>query len=135
MAKQILKDVTVSVGGVALGTSVKSVEISLTADAKETTAFGDGWIQRIAGLKDGSIKIDFMQDYAASSVEATLFPLFGTLATVVIVPNTGTVSATNPSYTAVCLVNQLSPVAGAVGDVATQSVTWPTSGTVVKAIA
>ena len=135
MAKQILKDVTVSVGGVALGTSVKSVEISLTADAKETTAFGDGWTQRIAGLKDGSIKIDFLQDYAAASVEATLFPLFGTLATVVIVPNTGTVSATNPSYTAVCLVNQLSPVAGAVGDVATQSVTWPTSGTVTKAVA
>lgn len=133
MAKQILKDVTVSVGGVALGTSVKSVEISLSADAKETTAFGDGWIQRVAGLKDGSIKIDFLQDYAASSVEATLFPLFGTLATVVIVPNAGTVSATNPSYTAVCLVNQVSPVSGAVGDVATQSVTWPTSGTVVKA--
>ena len=133
MAKQILKDVTVSVGGVALGTSVKSVEISLSADAKETTAFGDGWINRVAGLKDGSIKIDFLQDYAAGSVEATLFPLFGTLATVVIVPNTGTVSATNPSYTAVCLVNQVSPVSGAVGDVATQSVTWPTSGTVVKA--
>lgn len=135
MAKQILKDVTVSVGGVALGTSVKSVEISLSADAKETTAFGDGWINRIAGLKDGSIKIDFLQDYAAASVEATLFPLFGTLATVVIVPNSGSVSATNPSYTAVCLVNQLSPVAGAVGDVATQSVTWPTSGTVSKAVA
>ena len=133
MAKQILKDVTVSVGGVALGTSVKSVEISLSADAKETTAFGDGWINRVAGLKDGSIKIDFLQDYAAGSVEATLFPLFGTLATVVIVPNSGTVSATNPSYTAVCLVNQVSPVSGAVGDVATQSVTWPTSGTVVKA--
>lgn len=133
MAKQILRDVTVSVGGVALGTSVKSVEISLSADAKETTAFGDGWVQRVAGLKDGSIKIDFLQDYAASSVEATLFPLFGTLSTVVIVPNSGTVSATNPSYTAVCLVNQIMPVSGAVGDVATQSVTWPTSGTVVKA--
>lgn len=133
MAKQILKDATVSVGGVALGTSVKSVEISLSADAKETTAFGDGWVQRVAGLKDGSIKIDFYQDYAASSVEATIFPYFGTLATVIIVPNGGTVSATNPSYTAVCLVNQISPVSGAVGDVATQSVTWPTSGTVVKA--
>lgn len=133
MAKQILKDVTVSVGGVALGTSVKSVEISLSADAKEVTAFGSGWTERIAGLKDGSVKIDFFQDFAAASVEATLFPLLGTLATVAIVPNSGSVSATNPSYTAVCLVNQLTPVAGAVGDVATQSITWPTSGTVVKA--
>lgn len=133
MAKQIIKDAQVTVGGVSLGTSVKSVEISLTADAKETTAFGDGWTQRIAGLKDGSIKIDFYQDFAAASVEATLFPLFGTLATVAILPNSGTASSTNPSYTAVCLVNQLTPVAGAVGDVMTQSVTWPTSGTVVKA--
>jgi hypothetical protein len=133
MAKQILKDVTVSVGGTALGTSVKSVEISLTADAKEISAFGDGWVQRIAGLKDGSVKIDFMQDWAGGSVESVLYPLLGQLATVVIVPNAGTVSATNPSYTAVCLVNQISPVAGAVGDVATQSVTWPTSGTVTKA--
>ena len=133
MAKQIIKDAQVTVGGVSLGTSVKSVEISLTADAKETTAFGDGWTQRIAGLKDGSIKIDFYQDFAAASVEATLFPLFGTLATVAILPNSGTATTTNPSYTAVCLVNQLTPVSGAVGDVMTQSVTWPTSGTVVKA--
>jgi hypothetical protein len=135
MAKQILQNVTVSVGGVALGTSVKSVEISLSADAKEVSAFGDGWVQRIAGLKDGSIKIDFYQDYAASSVEATLYPLLGSLATVAIIPNGGTASATNPSYTAVCLVNQIMPVSGAVGDVATQSITWPTSGTVVKATA
>jgi hypothetical protein len=74
-----------------------------------------------------------MQDFGAASVDATLFPLFNTLATVVIVPTSGTVSATNPSYTAVCLANAYTPANAAVGDLAVFSVTWPTSGTVVRA--
>lgn len=135
MAKQILSNVTVSINGVALGNSVKSIELNETADTKETTAFGDGWTTMVAGLKSASVKIDFYQDYAASSVEATIGGLLGTLATVAIIANGGTASATNPSYTMTALVSTLSPVSGAVGDVATNSITWPISGTVVKALA
>jgi hypothetical protein len=75
-----------------------------------------------------------MQDFAASSVDATLFPLYNTLATVVIVPTSGSVAAGNPSFSMTCLVNSYSPVASSVGDIATFSVTWPTSGTVVRAV-
>lgn len=135
MAKILLQDVKVTINGTNLSNAIKSVELALTVDAKETTAFGDGWINRVAGLKDGSVKIDFFQDFGAAAVEATLYPLFGTLATVVVLPTSGTPSATNPSYTFLALVNSHSPVAGAVGDVATFSVTYPTSGTVVKAVA
>lgn len=135
MAKFLLQDVKVTINGTNLSNSIKSVELSLSSDAKETTAFGDTWINRISGLKDGSVKIDFYQDMAAGACEATIFPLFGTLATVVILPTSGTASVTNPSYTFLALVNAHQPVAGAVGDVATLSVTWPTSGTVTKATA
>ena len=78
-----------------------------------------------------------VKNYAegAASVDATLFPLLNTLATVVVVPTSSTVSATNPSYTATCLVNQYSPFNNSVGDIATLSVTWPTSGTVVRGTA
>jgi hypothetical protein len=61
--------------------------------------------------------------------------LLNTLATVVIVPTSGSVTATNPSYTATCLVNSYSPFASSVGDIATLSVTWPVSGTVTRATA
>jgi hypothetical protein len=135
VAKFLAQDFKVTLAGVNLSNNIKSVELQISVDDKETTAFGDGYTTRIAGLKSGSLKLDFMQDFGASSVEATIYPLIGTLATVVITPTSSSVSATNPSYTAVCLVNSHSPVAGAVGDVATFSVTWPTSGTVVKAIA
>jgi predicted secreted protein len=133
MANFAATDYKVTVNGTNLSTNLNSVELSVESDDLETTAFGGEWRTRIGGLKTGSITLSFLQDFGAGSVDATLFPLFNTLATVVIVPTSGTVSSTNPSYTAVALVNQYMPFASSVGDIATLSVTWPTSGTVSRA--
>ena len=111
------------------------MNLELSSDEVETTAFGSTFRTRVGGLKTGTLQLDFHQDFGASSIDATLFPLLNTLATVVMTPTSGTVSATNPSYTAVCLVNSYSPFASSVGDLATLSVSWPTSGTVVRATA
>ena len=133
MAKFAATDFTVTVSGTALSTSLSSVDLTINADDKDVSTFGVGWRTHVAGLKQGSLKLNFLQDFAASSVEATLYPLLGTIATVVIQPTSGTVSATNPSSTVPCLVTQIQPLSAAVGDVPTQQVTWPTSGTVSKA--
>jgi hypothetical protein len=135
MAKFSATDYKIVVAGTNLSTSLNSVELALESDQLETTAFGTTFRESIGGLKSGSLTLQFMQDFAAASVDATLFPLFNTLATVVIVPTSSTVSATNPSYTAVCLANSYTPFASSVGDIATLSVTWPTSGTVTRATA
>jgi hypothetical protein len=76
-----------------------------------------------------------MQDFAAGSVDATLNPLLGSIATVVITGTSGTVTSTNPSYTMTALVTQYSPFASSVGDIATLSVTWPVTGSVTRATA
>lgn len=133
MAKFAATDYKVTVNGTNLSTNLNSVELSIEADDLETTAFGSEWRSRIGGLKTGSVTLSFLQDFGAGSVDATLFPLFNTLATVVITPTSSTVSSTNPSYTAVALVNQYMPFASSVGDIATLSVTWPTSGTITRA--
>ena len=133
MAKFAATDYSVTINGSDFSSNLNSVELALEADDLETTAFGSGWRTRIGGLKNGSLTLNFMQDFGAASVDATLNPLLGTIATVVIKPTSGTVSATNPSYTAECLVNQYSPFASSAGDLATLSITWPTSGTVVRA--
>ena len=132
MAKFAATDYKITVAGVNLSTSLNSVELALESDSLETTAFGVTFRESIGGLKSGSLTLQFMQDFGAGSVDATLFPLYNTLATVVIVPTSGTVNSTNPSYTATCLVNSYSPFASSVGDIATFSVTWPTSGTVTR---
>lgn len=135
MAKFSATDYKISINGTNFSTNLNSVELAIEADDLETTAFGSEWRSRIGGLKSGSLTLSFMQDFGASSVDATLYPLFNTLATVVVTPTSGSVSSTNPSYTAVCLVNQYSPFASSVGDIATFSVTWPTSGTITRATA
>lgn len=135
MAKFVATDYNVTINGTAFSSSLAAVTLDVTAEEQETTAFGDGYRTRIGGLKDGSITLDFHQDFGAGSVDATLFPLLGTQATVVIKPTSGTVTATNPSYTALALVTQYQPFASNVGELATLSVTWPTSGSVTRATA
>ena len=135
MAKFAATDYKVTINGTNFSTNLNSVELALESDSVETTAFGGTFRESIGGLKSGSLTLQFMQDFAVGTVDATLFPLFNTLATVVIVPTSGTVTSSNPSYTAICLANSYTPHASSVGDIATFSVTWPTSGTVTRATA
>ena len=135
MAKFAATDYFVSINGTDFSTSLNSVELSQEADDLETTAFGSSWRTRIGGLKQASLTLNFMQDFAAGSVDAVLNPLLGSIATVVIKPTSGTVTSTNPTFTMTALCTQYSPFASSVGDIATLSVTWPVSGTVVRGTA
>lgn len=137
MAVYAATDHKITVNGTNLSNVLQSVSLDLSSDELETTAFGGGWRTRVAGLKSGSVTLNFFQDFAAAAVDATLYPLYngGSYATVVITPTSTAVSATNPAYTAVCLVSQYQPFASSVGDIATMSVTWQTNGTVSRATA
>ena len=135
MAKFAATDHKITINGTDFSSSLNSVELAQEADDIETTAFGSTWRTRIGGLKQASLTLNFMQDFAAGSVDATLNPLLGSIATVVMIPTSGTVNATNPSYTMTALVTQYSPFASSVGDIATLSVTWPVTGSVTRATA
>ena len=137
MAVYVATDHKITLNGTNLSNVLQSVSLDMSADEIETTAFGGGWRTRVAGLKSGSVTLNFFQDFGASSVDATLAPLFtaGSYGTVVVTPTSTAVSATNPAWTAVCLVSQYNPFSASVGDIATISVTWPTSGTVSRATA
>jgi hypothetical protein len=132
MAKFAAIDYKISVAGTDFSTNLNSVELSQEADEVETTAFGQNFRTRIGGLKTGSVTLNFMQDFGSGSVDAVLNPLLGTIATVIIQSASGTVTSTQPKYTAECLVTQYSPFASSVGDIATLSVTWPTTGTITR---
>jgi hypothetical protein len=133
MAKFVLTDVKTTINSVDFSDHLATVTLDLSADEVETTAFGgSGFRTRVAGLKDASVTLSFHNDFGnsgSSAVDSTIYSLFGSQATVVIVPTSGSVSATNPSYTGVFLVSQANPISGSVGDLATRDVTWPVAGT------
>lgn len=135
MAKFVATDYKVTINGGTVSSSLASVELPIEVDEQETTAFGSSWRTRIAGLKSGSITLEFHQDFAAGALDSILYPLLGTNATVVVVPTSGTVTASNPSYSGTFLVTQYTPYASTVGDLATVSVTWPLTGELTRATA
>jgi hypothetical protein len=135
MAKFYAQDYKVTVGTHVLSSSVASVTLDITTDEIEVTAFGSTYRSRIGGLKDASVSLDFHQDFGAGAIDAILFPLMGSTVAVKIAPTSGTITATNPEYRFDALVTQYQPFAGAVGDLATLSVTWPVSGEVVRGTA
>jgi hypothetical protein len=136
MAIFVATDFSVSINGsTALASYLTQVELKVSANDVTTTAFGSTFVTRVAGLKEGSLTLTFNQDYAAATVDATLWPLLGSNATVVIKPTSSAVGSANPAYTAICTVLDLTPVSGQIGDLATFSVTWPTNGTVSRATA
>lgn len=135
MAKFVATDYDITIGGTDFSASLAAVTLDVSADEQETTAFGATFRSRIGGLKDASVSLDFHQDFGAASVDATLFPLIGGTAEIVIKPTSSSVSATNPSYTFTALVTQYQPFASNVGDLATLSVTWPVTGAVTRGTA
>jgi len=137
MARIVLTNVDVEIEGVNLSDYISSVSLSSTYDVVETTAFGGGNVPaaaktRQAGLVDNAVTFEFHQDYAAGEVEATIYPLLGTLASVEIQPVNAAVSVDSPKYTFEALVSEWTPVNGAVGELATASVTWSISGPITK---
>lgn len=135
MAVFVATDYNIKINGTDFSANLTQAELSLEADDVEVTAFGSTYRSRIGGLKQGSLNLQFNQDFGASGLDSVLFPLLGTAATVIIKPTSTAVSATNPSYTFNALVTSYTPISGSVGDLATFSITWPVSGAVTRATA
>ena len=133
MAKFVLTNPSISVGGVQLEDHVGSVTLTEAYAEVATTAFGDTAVTRIAGLGDHSISLDFHEDFAATEVHATIAPLVGSTTSIIVKPVNETTSATNPSFTMTVLVTEWPLLNGAVGDLATASVTWHVSGAITTA--
>jgi hypothetical protein len=134
MAVFLNNNVGVKINSVDLSAYVTSVTLNRSFDELEVTAMGDSGHKFVKGLEASSITIDFLNDTATGTVLPTLQAAWGTNVTVVLLQTKGTaVSATNPLYTATCLINNTTDINGAVSDIGVQSLTFNVSGTVAVA--
>jgi hypothetical protein len=134
MAVFMSNNVGVKVNSVDLSDHVTAVTLNRNFDELEVTAMGDSGHKFVKGLEASSITIDFLNDTATANVLATLQAAWGTNVPIVLLQTKGTaVSATNPLYTATCLINNTTDINGATGDLSVQSLTFNVSGTVAVA--
>ncbi len=137
MPKFVVTANTVTLNGGTVSPSVARAELVLSSAEVDVTDFGsNGWTEVIGGLKSGTVSLDFHSDFGVGAVSTLFQDLVGTIGTVTLIAGNGTaVSATTPRYTATVLINSFTPIAGAVGDLSTFSVSFPTTGAVTYATA
>lgn len=104
---------------------VTAFTLTQQADQLEVTAMGDTAHKFVTGLSADSITVTLLNDTAAGSILATLQAAYGTtVAFKAIQDSTAAVSATNVLYTGTILVDNFTPINGAVADEATIDVTF-----------
>jgi hypothetical protein len=132
MAVYLSNGVVLTVNAVDLSSLVSSVTINRSFEELSVTAMGDSGQRYVKGLEASSITIDFFNDADSAKTLQTLnsSSVWGNNVTVTVKQTSAATSATNPLYTMTCLVNNITPINGAVGDISTQSVTWNVSGTI-----
>jgi len=138
MAIYLDNNVGLKIATVDLSDYITSITLTQTFDEVETTVMGATSHQFSKGLESSTLSVDFLNDWAASKVCATLQAAYGTSVTALIVPVKGavttTINATNPLYTVSILINNLTPVGtGGPADYASSSLTFTCTSTVAYA--
>ena len=135
MAKFSATDFDISIAGQDFSDSLAAVTLDISREQLEVTSFGNTARRYIAGLQDASVTFSFHQDFAAGSVDQTLWSNLGGTVAVVIKPTGGSVTSSNPSYAFNALIVQTTPFSSNVGDLATMDVTFPVDGAITRGTA
>ena len=131
MAIFLSNGVVVTLNSVVLSDHVTSATINRSFDELEVTAMGDTAHKFVKGLEASTITLDFLNDTAASNVNATLQAAWGTTVTLTLKQTSAAVSATNPLFSTTVLVNNTQDINGAVGDISSQSLTFTCNSPIV----
>lgn len=131
MAIYLSNGVIVTLNSVALSDHVTAATINRSFDELEVTAMGDSAHKFAKGLEASTITLDFLNDTAASNVNATLQAAWGTTVALTLKQTSAAISATNPEYQTTVLVNNTQDINGAVGDISSQSITFTCQSVIV----
>lgn len=124
----------VKIGTLDISDHCTSVTLTQAADELEITSLSDSSRKYVASLQTGKLDLEFLNDYAAAQVMAALQTAIYTTVVAKVMPGTDgtTISATNPLYTVSILVNNLTPIAGAAGEMASSSISFTCNSTIVQ---
>ncbi|MFF2331825.1 MULTISPECIES: hypothetical protein [unclassified Streptomyces] len=134
MPKMVLTAEYLALNGVDLSEYTRKAELSVEVEEKDVTNYASlGWKELLGGLKSGELGCEFLQDYAATRIDSIMWPLLGSVVSFEVRPTNAVVGTSNPKYTGSVLIKEWKPIEGGVGDEATSSASFPTSGAVLRA--
>lgn len=139
MSKSIAQDILVVVNGTTLSNWAFKVDIKLEKDKVDVSGFNpSGSKEFLPGQRDEEFVISFRQDFGASAVDATMWPLYngGSAFVVSVNPTSSTASATNPTYTcATAYLYEYHPLDADLGNANETQVTFSCNSAVTRGTA
>lgn len=135
MAALVLINPKITLATIDMSAFITEVELPIDADEVDNTAFSPlGWRTYIPGLKKGEMKLTFNDDFASTTVDDRLWSWFGTTIAAAVKAVNAANSATNPEYQFSTVVSKMIPLAGKVGELANQPLTWKVTGVITRAV-
>lgn len=133
MATFALTNEYLTFNAVDLSDHVRAATLAAEAEQLDSTAMGDSWREYTGGLKSGTLTVEFLDDFAASSVDETVWSAFstGTAVATAVRPVNTAIATTNPEYQQNILPNQWS-MGGSLGEMAGKSLSFPLTGAVTR---
>lgn len=112
-----LYDAYLTLGGTNVSSYIKSLELTESVDPQDDTVMGDTTKSNIAGLKDWSLTVTFVQGYGVGEVDTVIAAAGGVGALIAIVTRkaSSAVGTSNPQWSGTGLVTEYKPVGGEVG--------------------
>jgi hypothetical protein len=140
----VFKDVSLKINTVDLSIYVKQVTINMGAEPQDassvaaTTALGLLNTRIfLPGLRTWSMEVDFLQDFTAAKVDATLYAAIigGAAVAVVFKPTAADRGANNPEYSGTMFAESYNAVSGNVGEVAVVKVSLKPASALARSVA
>lgn len=128
----VLFDAYISINSNVISDHGNKVELPFSADDEDITAFGQTWKGRTGGLKEASLNLDLINDFVNAQLDSIMFPLFGTVVPFEVRPTSAARGTGNAAYTGSIYIKEWKPIVGNVGKLVVASVSFPTSGAVLR---
>lgn len=133
MAVFAMTNVEILVDGFAATGFANQLSLDVTAEELDVTTFASGgWRQKKVGLATSTATIQGFQDYATNGPDPTFtVAAFGATDTISIAP-TGGAAVGDPVFFSSGVLKDMTPLTGAVGDLAGFSLGWAGTGQTVR---
>ena len=133
MATLVWTDGYITINGVDCSNHCRGITLTYNAEMIEDTVFGATARTKKPGYKNWNVQAILEQDFAANSVDATLFPLVGANAFAVAVrPLSAAQNSTNPTFSGNVVLESYQPLQGGVGELLQTTVTFQSAGTLTR---
>lgn len=136
MPKMVLLAAYLNLASNDLSEYARKIEVTAEVEDKDVTTYASaGWKEVLGGLASGELGLEFLQDVAATEIDSIMWPLFRQVVPFRVRLSNAAVSTSNPEYSGNVLIKGWNPIQGSVGDEASVSVSYPTSGAVTRTTA